>query len=79
MTARLSTGLLALASVLAASAASAQSYTAPAGLPAVVAPGGLVGQAALDARGRYGSSAPRRGDERDITTGSARRSGYRSR
>lgn len=79
MTVRLSAGFLALSLVMAATAALAQSYTAPAGLPAVVAPGGLQGRAALEARGGYVASAPRRWDERDITTGSARRGGRGSR
>ncbi|WP_430912360.1 hypothetical protein [Methylobacterium sp. sgz302541] len=48
MSARFVTGAaLALATAVLATAASAQSYTAPAGIPAVTAPGGLEGRAAL--------------------------------
>ncbi|WP_019904021.1 hypothetical protein [Methylobacterium sp. 77] len=77
MTARIATRILALAIGMAASAASAQSYTAPAGIPAAVAPGGLEGRAAvsnaMDFRDGRAAAAPRRGDQGELTTGSARR------
>ena len=57
------------------SAALAQSYTAPAGIPAATAPGGLDGQAAsrnvAEYTGRY--SRPVRGQtDADYTTGSVK-------
>lgn len=79
MTARLVTASLALALGLSASAALAQSYNAPAGIPAALAPGGLEGRAAgpnlydvTEGRGRAVVS-PRDRYERDVTTGSVRR------
>lgn len=76
MTARLAITALALALGMAASGASAQSYNAPAGIPAATAPGGLQGRAALpnlfedrDGRAVY---APRRAYDGDVTTGSVR-------
>ncbi|GJE18565.1 hypothetical protein [Methylobacterium marchantiae] len=77
MTARLATTVLALGLSVAASAASAQSYNAPAGIPAAVAPGGLAGRAApsnlMEFRDGRSAHAPRRGHEGEITTGSTRR------
>ncbi|MBX9931143.1 MAG: hypothetical protein K2Y56_06345 [Methylobacterium sp.] len=72
MTARLLTNTLAFALSLSAGAAVAQSYNAPAGIPAAVAPGGLQGRAAAynlaeEARG-FGRVV--RGD--DVSTGSVR-------
>lgn len=82
MTARLLTTSLAIALGLSASAAVAQSYTAPAGIPAALAPGGLEGRAAgvnlldaTDGRGRVLGEASRGAYGRDVTTGSVRRSG----
>lgn len=58
MTSRILTGALALALSLSAGATLAQSYNAPAGIPATVAPGGLEGRAAFynlnEDRTRYG-------------------------
>jgi hypothetical protein len=74
-----------IASVLGFSVAPAmaQSYTAPAGIPAAVAPGGLEGRTAgvnrFDATaGRGAVLAPRTGDTREITTGSVRRPGAKT-
>lgn len=59
------------------SAALAQSYTAPAGIPAATAPGGLEGRAAArnvgEVRGRAIRPAPGRAAEDSVvTTGSVR-------
>lgn len=77
MSARFITGAalgLALAAAGFATAASAQSYTAPAGIPAAVAPGGLEGRAVLpnlyDAQ-RRGDRAPVIVDD-GFSTGSVR-------
>lgn len=83
MNARILSASLALALGLSASAALAQSYNAPAGIPPATAPGGLEGRAggvnARDAiEGRGLIVAPRGGDARDVTTGSVRRSGART-
>ena len=62
-----------LALGLTGSAAFAQSYNAPAGIPAAVAPGGLEGRAALsnlDAAGRVGGRVIVR--DEDLGTGSVR-------
>lgn len=62
----------AIALVLSSGAAFAQSYNAPAGIPAVVAPGGLEGRAAVynlnEDRPSYGRTV--RND--DLSTGSVR-------
>lgn len=69
------TAALAIALGLSASGAFAQSYNAPAGIPAAVAPGGLEGQAAgrnlyeLRNRGQFLVPQDARGE---ITTGSVR-------
>ncbi|TNC09991.1 hypothetical protein FF100_24045 [Methylobacterium terricola] len=59
---------------LSGTAALAQSYTAPAGIPPVLAPGGLEGRAAVPnivaSQGRARSLAARRAD--DLVTGSLR-------
>lgn len=83
MKAHLLSASLAVALGLSASAAFAQSYNAPAGIPAATAPGGLEGRAGgINARdaieGRGLIIAPRGGDARDLTTGSVRRSGARN-
>lgn len=74
MTTRLVTGALLLA--LSATPGLAQSYNAPAGIPAAAAPGGLQGRAALpnliDAgEGRVRAVTPRGYDD-DLATGSVR-------
>jgi hypothetical protein len=73
MTTRLLTSTLALALSLSAGAAVAQSYNAPAGIPAAVAPGGLQGRAAAynlaEELPGYGRIV--RSDE--LSTGSVRR------
>ena len=69
------TAALAITLGLSASGAFAQSYNAPAGIPAAVAPGGLEGQAAgrnlseLRDRGRFIVPQDARGE---ISTGSVR-------
>ena len=63
----------ALALGLTGSAAVAQSYNAPAGIPPIAAPGGLEGRAALpnvDATTRAGARVTVRDD--DLSTGSVR-------
>lgn len=71
------TAALAITLGLSASAAVAQSYNAPAGIPAAVAPGGLQGRAAdrnfdelVDSRRQL--IAPRDDDRGEISTGSVR-------
>jgi hypothetical protein len=76
MTHRRLTAALAMALGLSASAALAQSYNAPAGIPAAVAPGGLEGQAAArnlnELRSSRGYVVAPRADQGDFTTGSVR-------
>lgn len=76
MTHRRLTALLAVAAGLSATGAFAQSYNAPAGIPAAVAPAGLEGRAALpnlqDYHGRQGRAVVPRGYEHELTTGSVR-------
>ena len=73
MSVRLLTG--AALGLLVSSTAFAQSFTAPAGTPAVTAPGGLAGRAAgpnlYDAR-NVGRAGVVLGDEDGLTTGSIR-------
>ena len=78
MSARFLTGAalgLALSVAGFATAASAQSYTAPAGIPAVVAPGGIEGRAAVpnlsEAR-RLGYNGPAVTVDDGLSTGSLR-------
>ncbi|KQP73759.1 hypothetical protein ASF41_17925 [Methylobacterium sp. Leaf111] len=70
------TAALAIALGLSASGALAQSYTAPAGIPAAVAPAGLEGRAAahnLNAlRRSHGQPVAQRHLTDDLTTGSVR-------
>lgn len=75
MTARLVLG--AALGLALAGAAHAQSYTAPAGIPAATAPGGLAGQAAARNIGEYDGRFSRPGRARidvdgAVTTGSVR-------
>ena len=76
MTSRSITAALAVALGLSASGAFAQSYNAPAGIPAAVAPGGLEGQAAArnvrELRDRSGYVMAPRGYQDEISTGSVR-------
>lgn len=71
MPSRLAVGTLAL--ILSATGALAQSYNAPAGIPAAAAPGGLEGRAAvpnlIDAEGGR-TLQPRGYDDRELNTGS---------
>ncbi|HEX8416974.1 MAG TPA: hypothetical protein VF641_05155 [Methylobacterium sp.] len=73
MTSRLAVGAFAV--ILSATGALAQSYNAPAGIPAAAAPGGLEGRAAvpnrIDAQGGR-TLAPRDYDDRELATGSIR-------
>lgn len=76
MTRRLLTAAVSVTLGLSASAAFAQSYTAPAGVPAAVAPGGLEGRAGArnldDLRGGRDSFLASRADRGEIATGSVR-------
>lgn len=67
---------LAIALGLSASGAVAQSYNAPAGIPAAVAPGGLEGRAAAHnlhaLRRSHGDTVVQRNVTGDLTTGSVR-------
>jgi len=76
MTHRHLTAALAVALGLSASGALAQSYNAPAGIPAAVAPGGLTGQAAArnldELRDSRARAVVPRGYGDEIATGSVR-------
>lgn len=72
MTNRILTGTLALALSLSAGAAFAQSYNAPAGIPAAVAPGGLEGQAAPRNIAEQRATYDRAMRNDDLATGSVR-------
>ena len=82
MTTRTAIAAALILSLPLATTAFAQSYTAPAGIPAVTAPGGVEGRAALpnliDAQGGSRGFSQRGAVEDDLVTGSVRGPRYQA-